>query len=115
MLLGIACHPIVEGFSWCGNRRSVVEESLVEAVYLPDEVGGMGMPSRRRSENAVVLGLVASQQKHILNAQKLQVDEFVFRCLARSTATDDVGHNGQTIALLDGSSNGDGARPASYA
>ena len=115
MFLGIGSHTIVERFSRMLDRRAVNEESLIEAVDLCDQVRGVGIAAGHRFEGLVVLGLVTTQQQHVVDVKELQVDEFVFDVLRRGSTADDMRDDHHAIVLLYGSRDGDGTRAAADA
>ena len=63
VLLGVARHAVVELLAGVLYRRAVVEEALVEAVHLLDEVGGVSVSARCGHKLTVVARLVAAQQQ----------------------------------------------------
>ena len=114
MLLGVAGHTVVERPAGVFDGGAVGEESLIEALHLTDQVCRVGMTAWRGHEPAVLLGLVATQQQQVVDAEKLQVEQFVLDVLHRRSATDHVGLNGDVIPLLDGGCDGDGARAPAH-
>ena len=114
MLLRVAGHAIGEGTHGALNGRSVVEVACVEAVYLLLQLRSVAITARRGGKVRVVLRLVASQHQQVGNAKELQVNEDIFRLLARKTAAKDMGHDGNAVARLDGSSHSHRARTFAY-
>ena len=114
VLLRVSRHAILEFLARVLYRRAVYEESLVEAVHLRRELGGVRPAACCRGEHLVVFRLVAAQQQHVAYAEKLHVDELVFNVLLRGTRADDVRHHSGVVASLYGRRHGYGARPAPY-
>lgn len=81
VLLGIACHTIVEGGPFVIHPRSVIEPSFVETVDLPLQFGGMAVSSRSGTVVGVFFGLVTTQEEKIFDAENLHVNKLVFRVL----------------------------------
>ena len=106
VLLGITRHTIVERLARPLDGRAVGKETLVEALHLPDQVGGMRMSARCGHETAVLLRLVATQQQQVADAQELQVEQFILDVLDGTAATDHVGLHRDVVPLLDGGCNG---------
>lgn len=52
--------------------------------------------------------------EEILYAEKLEVEQNVFRLCPRETRTKDVGNNGDVVFILDGGRHGDGAGTAAH-
>ena len=104
MLLRIAGHTIVEGFSWVLDGRTVGEETLVETCHLTDQVRRMGMSTWRRHETTVLLGLVPTQQQEIADAQELQIQQFVFDVIHRCSTANNMGLHRDMVFLLYGRS-----------
>ena len=115
VFLRIAGHTEVECRTGMLDGCAVGKETLVETRHLADEVRGVGMATWRRRETAVLLGFVATQQHEVADAQKLQVQQFVLNVLNSLSAADDVWLYRNVVAVLDGSGDGDGARPATDA
>ena len=115
VFLRIAGHSIAEGLTWVCDGRPVSEESLVEAVHLLDEVGCVAMPTACGFERSVVLCLVAAQQQHIADAQKLQVEQLVFYIFNGHPAANHMRYHRNAVSLLNGSGYGHGTRAAAYA
>ena len=109
MLLWVAGHAEVELGTWVLDGCAVGKLAFVEAYHLPDEVGGVGMTARGRGKAAVLLGLVATQQHEIPDAEELEIQQFVFRLIDGRSATDDVWLHRNMVAVLDGGCYGDGA------
>ena len=109
MFLRIAGHAEVELRSRMLDGRAIGKETFVESYYLLDQICGMCMSSRGGGEPAVFLGLVATQQHQVADAQELQVQQFIFYLLNGGTTADDVRLHGNVVSLLDSRSNGDGS------
>ena len=115
MFLGIAGHTDVKLRPRVLDRLTIGKESLVEALHLTDQVGGVGMAARRRREHAVLLRLVATQQQQVGDTQELQVQQFILDILYRRTTTNHVGLHRHMKPLLDGCCHGNGARAQTHA
>ena len=115
VLLGVARHAVVELLAGVLYRRAVVEEALVEAVHLLDEVGGVSVSARCGHKLTIVASLVAAQQQHVLYAQKLQVYQLVLYRLGCGAAADDVRYDGHAELVLYGGSDGYRSRTAAHA
>ena len=115
VLLRVAGHADVETPSRILDGCAVGKEAVVEALHLADEVRRVGMTAGCRREAAVLLGLVAAQQQQVVDAEKLQVYQFVFYIFHRGTAADDVRLHRYVVALLYGGGNGDGSRASAHA
>ena len=115
MLLGIAGHAEVKASAGVLDGCAVGKETFVEPLHLTDEVRRVGMSAGRRCEATVLFRLVAAQQQQVVDAKELQVEQFVLNVLNGGTATDDVRLHGNVVALLDGSSDGDGAGTTAHA
>ena len=115
VLLGIAGHTDVKLRPRVLDRLTIGKESLVEALHLTNQVGGVGMTARRRREHTVLLRLVATQQQQVGDTQELQVQQFILNILNRSTTTNHVGLHWNLETLLNGSCHGNGARAPTHA
>ena len=102
VFLRIASHSEVELRSWMLDGCAVGEESLVEAHHLFDQVRCVGVSAWSRGEATVLLGLVATKQHEVADAQELQVQQFVFYLFDGLSTADDVWLYGDVIPLLDG-------------
>ena len=114
VFLGVARHTVVELLAGVLYRRAVVEEAVVEAVHLLNEVGGVGVSARGGHKLAVVACLVATQQQHVLDAEELQVDQLVLDGIGCGTAADDVRYDRHTELVLYGSRYGHRARTTAH-
>ena len=94
------------------DRGAISKKAVIETIHLADELRGMRPASFDRLEHAVVFGLVAPEQQHIINIEKLHVDELILYILYRRPGTDDMRNDRRTISLLDGGSDGYRARTA---
>ena len=68
-----------------------------------------------RNEVVVFFGLVSTQEQHVLYIQKLQVEQFVFDLFCGDTAAYHMRYHGYVVLGLYGRSDGNRARPATYA
>ena len=114
VLFGITCHTEIEFLSRTLYWSAVGKESLVESVHLTYEVGGVLMSSRSGYKPAVLLGLVATQQQEIADAQELQVEQFVFYGLYGGTAAYHVRLHWYAEFVLYSRGNGYGARASAH-
>ena len=105
VLLGIAGHTVVELPARTLDRRAVGKEALIELLHLSDQVSRVGMSAWGGYETAVLLGLVATQQQQVADAEELQVEQFILDVLDGRTATDHVRLHRDVITLLDGCGN----------
>ena len=94
---------------------SIAEIAFVELHHLFDELCRMAITSTNRRECLLVLCLIASEQQHVVDAQELEVNEFILNVFCRGTTTDDVWNHRQLITLLNGSGNGYRSGAPSYA
>ena len=78
MFLRIAGYAAAEFVARVLDRCAVEEETVIKLVYLLQEVGGVGMTVFCWSKLSVFLRLVASQHENIADAQKLEIEQFVF-------------------------------------
>ena len=114
VLLRIAGYATAEFITRMLDRGAVEEETVVKLVYLLQQVGGIGMTVFCWSKLSVFLRLVASQHKDIADAQKLEIEQFVFDVFLRGTATDDVRDDRDIVLVLDCACDGNGARAATH-
>ena len=114
VLLRIAGYATAEFITRMLDRGAVKEETVVKLVYLLQQVGGVGMTVFCWCKLSVFLRLVASQHKDIADAQKLEIEQFVFDVFLRGTATDDVRDDRDVVLVLDGACDGNGARAATH-
>ena len=114
VLLWIAGYATAEFITRMLDRGAVEEETVVKLVYLLQQVGGVGMAVFCWSKLSVFLRLVASQHKDIADAQKLEIEQFVFDVFLRGTATDDVRDDRDVVLVLDCACDGNGARAATH-
>lgn len=96
------------------DGTAVKEEAFVEAVHLTDKLRGMTVTARRRREHAVVAGLVAAQQQHVIDVKELQVDELILYVFPCGPAAYQVRYHGHVVTPLYGRGNGDGSRAAAH-
>ena len=114
VLLRIAGYATAEFITRMLDRGAVEEETVVKLVYLFQQVGGIGMTVFCWSKLSVFLRLVASQHKDIADAQKLEIEQFVFDVFLRGTATDDVRDDRDVVLVLDCACDGNGTRAATH-
>ena len=88
--------------------------TIIELVDLCNEFRGMHRAITRRLEGAVLLGLVSPEYQQITDSQELQINEHVLKILPAIAATHDMRHHGKPVAMLYGSSNGNGTRSPAY-
>ena len=114
VLLRIAGYATAEFLTRMLDRGAVEEETVIKLVYLLQQVGGVGMTVFCWSKLSVFLRLVASQHKDIADAQKLEIEQFVFDVFLRGTATDDVRDDRDVVLVLDCACDGNGTRAATH-
>ena len=114
VLFGIASHTEVEFLTGAFDGSAVGEESLVEAVHLANQVGGMLVSSGSGDKPAVLLRLVATQQQEVGYAQELQVEQFIFDVLHSGAAAYHVRLHGYAVFVLYSRCYGYGAGAAAH-
>ena len=67
VFLGVAGHTKRELRARMVDFGAIHKIALVELLHLPYEVGSMAVAAARGSKHTIVLGLVATQQQHVLN------------------------------------------------
>ena len=110
VLLGVAGYAIREGLTRLLDGRAIAEESFVEAVDLRLQLYGMAVATGRGGEDTFVLGLIATQEQQVGDAEKLEVEQYVFGLLTGEAATEDMGHYVDVVLVLDSGGHGDGTR-----
>ena len=101
MFLRIASHTEIERLAWALNGRTVGKVAFVKAIHLLYEVRRVGMSARCRYESAILLGLVATKQKQVADAEELQVEQLIFDILDGRSAANHVGLHRDIITPLD--------------
>ena len=110
MLFGIARHTKTELLARRLNRRTVDKSAFIKQVDLTYQFCGMSIPPRRSLKSGILLSLVATQHKNILDAEKLQVKKHVLNILPRKTTAQHVWHNLHAVPLHDGTRHSNGTR-----
>lgn len=112
VLLGVAGHAVGEGLAGLLDGRAVDEVALVEAVDLCLQLYGVAVAVAGGGEQGLVLGLVATQQQQVGDAEELEVEQHILGLLTGEPAAEDMGHNGDVVPVLDGGSHSHGAGAA---
>lgn len=109
VFLRVCSDAEVERIARVLDGSTVDEEAFVELIDLLYQLRGVGIASLSRLEALVLTGFVATQEHEVVNAENLKVYELILDALGSSTGTDDVRAYWYAVALLYGSSNGNGA------
>ena len=115
MLLGIAGYAEFKWMARMLDGGAIGKESLIETLYLSDEVCGMGVSARCGGKMGIFFDLVTTEQKQIMDAKELEVKQLVLNILNGSTATDNMRLYGNMVTLLDSCCYSNGARATTHA
>ena len=91
---------IIKSFALKFHRATINKESLIETVYLINQLCGMTITALCSRKHTVIACLITTQQQHVIDVQKLKVNEFVLNFFSCGTATYQMGYYRHMITLL---------------
>ena len=101
VFFGVAGYAIREGLPWLLDGRAIAEEALVEAIDLRLQLYGVAISIRGGGEHTLVLCLVSTKEEQVGDAEELQVEQYVLGLFAGESTTENMGHHGNVVAILD--------------